>query len=396
MWTILFASILTAAVPTVEARNVDGQLVIGPIVKLDKNGLTIRAADGPVELAIGTLAEISLADKPNEAAAQLGVQVKSIDGSSLLALGYSTQQGRARIRMPGGEILETPVGDVAAVRLQPQSAEVAGDWTRILDMNAQSDLLVVRKGDSIDYHRGVLREVTDSVVQFDVDGRVLSVKLAKVHGLVYYRSKGRRLPEPICRITDAAGSQWWAASVESDGERFRWTTPSGLKVSRPTAGVARLDFSRGNVIYLSDLSPESVDWTPYFGMSKAPPALAELYAPRQDRSFQPEMLQLDGKQYRKGLALHSRTRLVYRLPGRFRRFMATVGIDDRVRPLGHVRLVISGDDRVLMDSPITGTDPPKPLDLDLAGVRRLIILVDFGEDLDVSDHLDLCEARVVK
>jgi hypothetical protein len=61
-----------------------------------------------------------------------------------------------------------------------------------------------------------------------------------------------------------------------------------------------------------------------------------------------------------------------------------------------VLLVVRGDDRVLLETAVAGTDPPRAVDLDLAGVRRLAILVDFGGDLDVADHLDLCEARIVK
>jgi hypothetical protein len=51
---------------------------------------------------------------------------------------------------------------------------------------------------------------------------------------------------------------------------------------------------------------------------------------------------------------------------------------------------------VLFDEAIRGADEPRQLDISLAGVRRLQILVDYGEDLDVGDHLNLCEARIVK
>jgi hypothetical protein len=88
--------------------------------------------------------------------------------------------------------------------------------------------------------------------------------------------------------------------------------------------------------------------------------------------------------------------LVYRLPAGFQRFKTLVGIDDAVRPRGHVRLVIRADDRVLEELTVTGVDKAIPLDLDISGAGRLAILVDFGDDLDVADHLDLCEARIVK
>jgi hypothetical protein len=94
--------------------------------------------------------------------------------------------------------------------------------------------------------------------------------------------------------------------------------------------------------------------------------------------------------------MHSRTELVYRLPGKFGTFRALAGIDDRVRPGGDVRLVIYGDGRLLLDKQITGRDEPVPLTVDISGVARLKIVADFGGDLDVSDHLDLCEPRVFK
>jgi hypothetical protein len=76
--------------------------------------------------------------------------------------------------------------------------------------------------------------------------------------------------------------------------------------------------------------------------------------------------------------------------------LATAGIDDGVEGRGHVRLTIAADGRTLFDGPVAGGDPPLPLDLDLAGATRLSILVDYGEGFDVSDHLDLGNARLVR
>jgi hypothetical protein len=73
-----------------------------------------------------------------------------------------------------------------------------------------------------------------------------------------------------------------------------------------------------------------------------------------------------------------------------------VGIDDAVRDAGHVELVISGDDRVLFSRTVTGQEKGFPVELDITGVRRLKILVDYGEQMDIADHLNLCDARLTK
>ncbi|MGA2797076.1 MAG: NPCBM/NEW2 domain-containing protein, partial [Thermoguttaceae bacterium] len=82
--------------------------------------------------------------------------------------------------------------------------------------------------------------------------------------------------------------------------------------------------------------------------------------------------------------------------GSFTRLKAVAGIDDSVRPQGNVRLVIRGDNNVLLDLPVAGTDAPKSIDLDLSGVRKLSILVDFGNHAGFGDHLDLGNARIIK
>jgi hypothetical protein len=396
MWSILLVSLFSAAGPPFEIDVLGGDRLVGPIVRLDADRLTVQAAKGPVTLEMQKIAGLSRQGAERRADAPPGVWVQLIDGSQLVGSDYSARNGSATMTGPGGKVTELSTRDVRAVRLQSQTDAIAAEWARLLESNSDGDLLVVRKADSIDYHRGVLQNVTDKVVELELDGERLPVKRSKIQGLLYYRSTGRSLPNAVCRITDSDGSIWQARSIRLEGENFCWTTPLGLEVSCPAGSVVRIDFSRGKIVYLSDLEPESALWTPYFGSGRSLPAMAKFFGPREDRGLEPGALQLDGKPYQKGLALHSRTNLVYRLPGRFRRFQATVGIDDRVRPRGNVLLVIRGDDRILLETTVAGTDPAQAVDLDLGGVRRLAILVDYGDLLDVADHLDLCDARIVK
>jgi hypothetical protein len=100
--------------------------------------------------------------------------------------------------------------------------------------------------------------------------------------------------------------------------------------------------------------------------------------------------------FSKGLALRSRTEIVYRLPAGFQRFIAVAGIDPATTAAGNVRLAILGDDRVLVETEITGDQPPQSLQLDIANVKRLKIVVDYGQNLDTGDWLNLCDARIAK
>jgi hypothetical protein len=257
-------------------------------------------------------------------------------------------------------------------------------------------LIVVRKSEAIDSLSGTIREIGAEQVQFEVDGDVLPVKRSRVDGLLYHRSGPPAKTTAACVVGDAAGSRIRAAAVSLDNGRWKLRTAGGLEIEQPVEAIARFDFSQGNLRYLGDLKPETSQWTPYLGDASTSPAAKEFYRPRSDQALDGGPLRIGGKEYKKGLAMHSRTELTYRLSEPYSKFIAVAGIDDRARPGGDLQLTIYADDRTLFEGRISGKDAPQPLELDITGANRLRIVVDFGEDLDLADHLDLCEARILK
>jgi len=396
MWYVVIACALSAAPPTVEVRTVEGETAAGTLVGLEGQRVAIQSDSGRREWELSRVAGLSIQGHAGRALPAPARLVELADGSRLAAADFAADKGRAQVSLVGAPAVELPVQEIRLVRLAPPTDALASQWEQIVGAESPADVLVVKRDDAIDYYKGVIHRVTEEAVDFETDGERLPVKRSKVFGLVYHRTSGRELPEAMGTVVESSGSVWAASSVALAGGQLEWVTPLGLKVARPLGALVRLDLSRGKFVYLSDLPPESTEWVPYFSMGKELPARVSLFAPRQDQGLQSGPLQLDGKRYAKGLSIHSRTTIVYRLPERFRRFSAVAGIDDQVRPQGSVRLVIRGDERVLFETMVSGREAARPVELDVSGVRRLVILVDFGEDLDVGDHLNLCDARLLK
>jgi hypothetical protein len=382
--------------PAVEVQSTSGEPATGTLVELNAKQAALDTAKGRVTLELSQITGITVKESQPAAPPQPTVWLELADGSSLSGTAYTVAGGKARLVVSPDRTFEIPIGEIAWVRMQPSTDAIARQWAHILAQEAKTDLLVSKKGESIDYHKGILGDMNEETAAFDLDGEKLNVKRPKIYGLVYHRAAGREMPESVCSIAETGGLTWAARTIAVADNEVRWTTPTGVQVVRPLAALSRIDFSRGKVVYLSDLKADSVEWVPYFSIGKELPTRAAFYAPRMDRSLGGGPLQLDGQRYKKGVAIHSRTTMVYRLPDRFRRFSALAGIDERVHPRGNVRLVIHGDERELLNVTVAGTEKAKPIDLDVTGVRRLTILVDFGDDLDVADHLDLCEARLTK
>ncbi|MGC3969092.1 MAG: NPCBM/NEW2 domain-containing protein [Pirellulales bacterium] len=177
--------------------------------------------------------------------------------------------------------------------------------------------------------------------------------------------------------------------------KLRLETPAGAELDLPLERVNSMVYPAR---YLTDFPAEQVVFETRV---REPRAVADLvakrYGPRFDKALEPGPLRLGGRDYHKGVALHSRSTVTWLLAEPFVKFTATVGIDDRVRPHGNAKLTIYGDDRVLFERNVQGSDAPAPIALDLTGVTRLKVTVDFGDDgIETGDYLDLCDARLYK
>jgi hypothetical protein len=403
MNSIVLAVLLTAANPSFEAQTLDGQVLTGTLDELSASRLTMATEKGKTSLETETLLTISLKQKQNVKPASAAVIVELTDGSIVQAQQYVARKGQAKITLPGGTVLDVPTSAVQTVRFaardnRPQQAKsLSTEWSRLIEKKAESDLLVAIDAGALDYHQGVLNDVTEEHVDFDLGGQLLPVKRAKVYGIVYRHSEAAALPATVCRISDSSGSDWSVKSLALEGERLQWTTPTGMEVRQPLENLSAIDFSAGKLVYLSDLQPERTAWTPYFAADKPMPVVERFYAPRRDQGFDGGALQLGGAVYPKGLAICGRTEMVYHLPGPFSRFCAMTGIDDAEHTGGKVRLVIRGDGKVLLEKTIADGDAPRAVNLNLSGVERLTILVDFeGGRLFSGDRLLLCNARITK
>ena len=394
MHSFLLTLLFLAAAPEVELRTLEGDVVAGKLLGLSIESIALETADGKVTVETDKLLGVAPKEKAAVPSGAAAVRLELLDGSLVLGKQYTVANRKATLTLLDDSTMEFDTRDIAAVRLQAAGDAIDKEWQRIVEGKHAADVIVVRKDETADYHKGVLHDVNETTVTFELDGEKIPVKRTKVFGLFYYHAE-RDIPAALCVAVGTDGSRWSVRTLAL-GDGVEWTTPCGMKVKRPMNAVANLDFSGGKILFLSDLKADAVQWTPYFGTAQPLPAVSEFYAPRMDQNMSGKTIQIRGEKFAKGLAIHSRTEMVYRLPGRFSRFRAVAGIDDEVAPNGHVQLVIRGDDKVLFEGPIAGADKAKPLDLDLSGVKRLTILVDFGEKLDVADHLVLGMARISK
>ena len=399
----------------VTVTPLSGEPVTGKLVQLNGEQVVAEAGGASKTFSASDLLAVEfaaekLADKP-------AVWIELIDGSKLLAATYTVQTGKASLGLIGGVTVEIPTRLIHAVRFRQQDAQLAQQWREIIAAPHTGDLVVVRKTSmraiddgeaepktvtetALDELDGTLLDVLADSVTFEWDGDKIDVKREKIEGLVYYHSVRRELPPGVCRLIDAAGSQWTLKSLELAGDKLTIVSAAGATATLPVASVSKIDFSVGNVADLSELEPDTGDGEPV--VSLQPVAMAAKFGRMFKVSRSPPLgadgFKIGGKRYSSGLSLHSPATLVYRVPEGFRKLHAVAGVDDSIVAPGEFNFQILGDGKELFRHECGGSDTRGPvvINLDLTGIRRISLVLDPADGQDIGDQLNLCEARLTK
>lgn len=386
--------------PLVQFRTLDGQTRQGVLQAFEEDRVVVQIDSETTSVPTRDLQWIRPSEPGPAPEGAERVWVTFADQSQVVASELTAAEGRISLTLRDGRTLAAAADLVETVRFYPPHKDRNEQFASLVARNEPGDRLIVRRSEqSLDLVAGIVKSVGADEVLFQLDDMEVPVKRTKLEGIAFFQ-KERELPSPLCKVTTHEGATWNAAKVALAETEITLTTTAGLDVRFPWNRLQSVDFGFGNLVYLSDLEPERAEWTPYLEGSALQEQLNLLFGPRMDRGFSGGPISL-GKRtqaqvFEKGLALHSRTILVFRLTDEYRKFLATAGIDTQVVPKGNVQLAIFGDDRELLRKSITGEQAPQELEVDIVGVKRLKILVDYGENLDIADHLNLANARIAK
>ncbi|MDD4181990.1 MAG: NPCBM/NEW2 domain-containing protein, partial [Victivallaceae bacterium] len=111
------------------------------------------------------------------------------------------------------------------------------------------------------------------------------------------------------------------------------------------------------------------------------------------------ILQIRGQEFDKGLGIHAKSEIVYRLnpADGWKLFTAYVGIDDCSTPVGTVDFQIWVDGKIVARSgKITMKNQPVPIWANLIGAKELKLVVDDCADGIYGDIADWAEACIRK
>ncbi|MGL4424100.1 MAG: NPCBM/NEW2 domain-containing protein, partial [Gemmataceae bacterium] len=267
------------------------------------------------------------------------------------------------------------------------------EWKRLVAQRGKRDLFVVRQGEALNPVSGTVLEGNEAgdAIQFErEDSTKVSFKLIRATGGIVFAPQSRgAIPPTLCKATDTLGNTLLVQSVDvtPEGTTLKCVCGATLVYKSPDL-LAKLDFSLGNVAFLSDLEPQ-------VQAPEAEPGIPQIPYLR-DRNAELGALKLDSQVHAKGLCLFPDTTLVYKLGGDYRELKAVVGIDDAVTVASSsAKLIIEADGKVIHSAVYLRKEKPKLLNLDVKNVRELKLTLE-RDALYMGNLLTLGDIRVQK
>lgn len=146
-----------------------------------------------------------------------------------------------------------------------------------------------------------------------------------------------------------------------------------------------------NIIGASSLIAQTV-WLDQLDLSTATQGFG---TPRKNKSVDGRTITIAGKTFERGFGTHAESSLLIQLDGKATSFTAQVGIDDEIKNQSPaVEFVVYGDKQKLWSSGIMRLgDAPKSCSVQLAGVKRLELVVTDGGNGNYYDHADWAAAK---
>ena len=375
-----------ATAAAVSILTVTGEEHSGTLVAIDAEQIHLSSGDSKTELATPDVRSIRFA---SSTAAPAGAESLILACGTVLsgeAIELTDNEDIA-IKLALGGNAAFPIDAVRGIRLQPKRNDSLFERGLTGEGDPENDRVYVPQGPELRELSGILDSMTTSEVVLDRDGVPVELARDKVHGILFANAIEPNLDGLNAVITVAGGSRIRCSITGFSSDSLQLQMVEGVELALRASHVESIRLQPPNLVYVSDLEPEA---------AVVQPLLAPQREWQRDLSVAGTPLQLGSRTFEKGLGTAAGTELTYQNTDQFAKFTALVGIDPARGKRGDCEVVVSADGRELERHRIKGGGEPVSLHVDVASASTIVLSVEPGEDYDLSDHVNWCDAAFLK
>jgi hypothetical protein len=362
-----------------------GKNASGKLQSINDTEIVFKTDGGPVATPIAQTLWVDVAPIQPIANGTAYSLIRLTDDSTLRCIAWSIKKATLEATLTTGVQLQLPMAAVSQIVREANNAELLKKWEPISTQKVRSDRIVVNRDGVLNPLEGNLGDAdeTGKTIQFKREGAdAIGVPIEKLHGLVFWRPD-TPAESPIAKIIDRDGNVIQALKVKLDNGPLQVKTLYATEVSLPLEKVAKLDFQRGKLAFLSDLEPAKLVEKSAIGL---PVRL------KKDVNLDGEPIFLD-RAYPKGLSMHAYTEVEYNLEGKYKELKGFLGVDPRTGSESQAEVTIYCDGEKRYSEEVTAK-ALRPVAVNVKDVSNLRIVVRSKNPLDLHDHVTFADARV--
>ncbi|MFA7235517.1 MAG: NPCBM/NEW2 domain-containing protein [Phycisphaeraceae bacterium] len=328
------------------------------------------------------------------------------DGSVLVARNVTMGEGAIGFDWLGGAGTRMGVDQARGILLAPLSAKAGGRaepeglFAKAMgDAESRQDQLMVIGEEGLTVVPGALAGMDAKEVTFVWNGQSRKIDRHKVYGIVLAPPP----PPEVLRTEDLTGFvRVELADGSTIGGKLAGLREGKLRLMRganemalPWEKVVAVRVRSGRMTFMSDLKvmEERTSATVTFG-----------WPMRKDESVMGGPIEMGDRRFERGLGVHARSELSYDIAGQYRLFAAVIGLTPAPGSKapapgsgeGDCVFVVKGDGKTLLKQRMKAGEAWKEVRLDVSGVKRLELIVEEGENLDVGDLANWADARLIR
>jgi hypothetical protein len=400
-----------------QLRTLTGAPISGELISVDAKAVVFKFDGKNVETPLAQVLSVDIQQAPKEVPDKNAkyIDVELTDGTVLRCGQFGLKGKEVQLTLLSGQALRFPLSRVKSYLTEAHDKTFRQDWEKYLAKKTPFDQLVVKtkttvKKEGKDVEEFVLNSVPVTVGDADEKGENIEFTLSKknpdgtsekkskllatIHGIIFSAGPNADAAPVLCKVYDVNANVIVASAVTVEGDKVNVVTPVGVKLELTRAALAKLDYTGGKLVFLSE-------WDPKKMQVKESSTEDRIDHYRRDKNLDDGPIRLAGyPPFTKGLSAHSRTEFTFELDGEFREFKAIIGVDENVTGAdGPTEVFISDADTGKELRRVTVSRKDKQaldVTINVQNVKTLRIVVASPELLDLGRHVDLADARVSK
>ena len=386
-----FAPAMAQSPLPLRITDIHGQSIQGNLVSLDQDVLVYKSSEATKSEDVSKKTEEILridrsGNPPKRGSDPSTIKAGLTDGSVLSLQKIEGKEKNWTIQLDDKLAQNGFAGELKYLKLRKLDAKGEDAWEAYVREEIKSDaLIVVRPGGALDRVDGVVKEIRDGKVQFDVDGQIVEASVDRLAGVLWYR---KQLPAKVkgfsVRLSNGSSLVAQKAKVVDDSLQLAGSWGDSLVV--PLEWLDSIDCGLDKMAWLSSLTPIESRSTNQGGFGDFEAVLAKTTKPRWIKGDGPNQ----------DLLFSGPGEYLFRAPEGMTKLQTRIQRATEAEARSAISIEVWVDDQIAMRKEIAPDEDSLDLEVPIASEKKIKLVLANKSALNVGTRAVWRQPRLSK